>query len=262
MRASSIQPLLLAGTLAMAGRVAATPAEEPVNSEPSPPAALQPAVPVTPGRPHGSAYDPHARLDPETQIRIALRHKAEGRPREALNVLSMAIDGHADQARLYAVRGSLLLEAGRITPALADLERAVKLDPDDAEALTNRSQAYRRFGRIDPALADLDRALEIAPDLLAARFNRGAIRYGTGDYRGALEDFDRCVALDPHLPGPYFNRASVKDALGDKEGAIADLDRFLQISRNQAWNDQARQLRQALENPANAPATPGPKPHR
>jgi len=75
----------------------------------------------------------------------------------------MAIDGHADQARLYAVRGSLLLEAGRITPALADLERAVKLDPIDAEALTNRSQAYRWFGHIDQALADLDRALKIAP---------------------------------------------------------------------------------------------------
>jgi len=262
MRPSSIQPLLLVSTLTMVAWVVAIRSEEPVSPEPFPPAAPEPTVPVTLGRPHGGAYDPHARLDPETQIRIALRHKAEGRPQEALNVLSMAIDEHADQARLYAVRGSLLLEAARITLALADLERAVKLDPIDAEALTNRSQAYRRFGRIDQALADLDRALKIAPDLLAARFNRGAMRYGTGDYRSALEDFDRCVALDPNLPGPYFNRASVRDALGDKKGAIADLDRFLQISRNQAWNDQARQLRRVLENPADAPIMPRPKPHR
>jgi len=262
MRASPIQSLLFAGVLAMVAGVAVTRAGEPASPDPFPSAAPEPSVPVTSGRPHGGTYDPHARLDPETQIRIALQHKAEGRLREALNVLSMAIDGHPDQARLYAVRGSLLLEAGRVAPALADLERAVRLDPDDAEALTNRAQAYRRFGRIDQALTDLDHALEIAPDLLAARFNRGTMRYGAGDYQGALEDFDRCVALDQYLPGPYFNRASVRDALGDKEGAIADLDRFLRISRNETWNDQARQLRRVLEDPAKAPVAPGPNPHR
>jgi len=228
MRASSIQSPLLAAALAMTAWVAVTLAEESVDSALSPPAAPELRVPATTARPHSGAYDPHARLDPETHIRIALRHQAEGRPQEALTVLSRAIAGHGDDARLYAVRGSLLLEAGRI----------------------------------DQALADLDRALEIAPDLLAARFNRGAMRYGTGDYQGALEDFDRCVALDPHLPGPYFNRASVKDALGDPAAAIADLDRFLKISRNETWNQQARQLRQALENPDSIPATPEPKPHR
>ena len=262
MCASSVQSLLLAGALAMTARATVTFAEESVSTAPPLPATLEPKVPVTPGRLHGGAYDPHARLDPETQIRIALRHKAKGRPREALGVLSKAIAGHRDDARLYAVRGSLLLEAGHVAPALADLEQAVRLDPDDVETLTNRAQAYRRFGRIDRALADLDRALEIDPELLAARFNRGAMRYGTGDYQGALEDFDRCVALAPHLPGPYFNRASIKDALGDKEAAIADLDRFLRISRNEIWNEQARQLRRVLENPESAPATPEPNPHR
>jgi len=262
MRVSSMQLLLLAGALVMVVGVAVTLAAEPISSKSSPPAAPKPLTSATSSRPHGGAYDPHARLDPETRIRIALRHKAEERPREALDVLSAAIAGHGDEARLYAVRGSLLLEAGRVAPALADLEQAVRLDPDDVEALTNRAQAYRRFGRIEQALADLDRALEINPDLPAALFNRGTMRYGTGDYQGALEDFHRCIALDPHLPGPYFNRASVRDVLGDKEAAIADLDRFLRISRNEAWNHQARQLRRVLENPANAPAAPGPNPHR
>jgi len=256
MRTPSIQSPLLAGILAMTAGATVILAEESVDPAPSPPAALEPLIPVTPGRPHGGAYDPHARLDPETQIRIALRHQAEGRSQEALTLLSRAIAGHGDDARLYAVRGSLLLEAGRVAPALADLEQAARLDPEDAEVLTNRAQAYRQFGRTDPALADLDRALDIAPDLLAARFNRGAMRYGTGDYLGALEDFDRCVAIDPHLPGPYFNRATVKDALGDQAAAIADLDRFLTISRNETWNEQARQLRQALGNPESVPATP------
>jgi tetratricopeptide (TPR) repeat protein len=237
-------------------------AEEPVTSTVTTPAAVSPAVPVTPGRPHGASYDPHGKLDPETQIEIALKHKAEGRPPETLHTLSMAIDKHPNYARLYAVRGSLLLEEGRVTPALADLEKAVTLEPTDAEALTNRAQAYRQFGRADQALADLDRALAINSDLLPARFNRGALRYGTRELDGALEDFDYCIALDPHLPGPYFNRAAVRDALGDQDAAIADLERFLQISENEAWNEQAKEMLEVLRNPERVEVAPPPNPHQ
>lgn len=238
-------------------------AEEPGGASAASPASTAPEVPAAANRPHGAAYDPHGELDPQTQLRIALRHKAEGRPQEAVRTLSMAIDKHPDQARLYAVRGSLLLEQGRIAPALADLEKAVKLDPQDAEALTNRAQAYRRFRRIEQALADLDRALEIDPELLAARFNRGTMRYESRDFEGALSDLDQCVTLDPHLPGPYFNRAVTHDALGDKQAAIHDLERFLQISTNDAWNQQAKDLLQALENPESVQTVdPPPNPHQ
>ena len=215
-------------------------------------------LPLKPGRPHGSAYNPHRALDPETQIQIALQHKAAGRVQEALYALSQAGDHHPNYGRIFAVRGSLLLEQGRVSQALADLERALQLDPEDVEALTNRAQAYRRFGRTDRALKDLDLAITLNPDLLAARFNRGALRYEAQDYAGALEEFDACIALDPHLPGPYFNRAVVQDALGHREAAIQDLERFLRISREEAWNQQAEALLKAWKNPD---AKPPPSPH-
>lgn len=247
-------------SLALLTRVSVS-AEEVTVQVPSG-AAMTPAVPVTPGRPHAKSYDPHGKLDPETQIQIALQHKAEGRPQEALHTLSQASDRYPDNARVFAVRGSLLLEQGRVAPALADLEKSVRLEPNDAEALTNRAQAYRQFGRMDQALADLDRAIGLQPDLLAARFNRGAMRYGNRDFEGALEDFDHCVALDPHLPGPYFNRAAVRDALGDQEAAIRDLERFLQISDNADWNRQAEELMRVLKDPDSLTEAPPPSPHR
>lgn len=253
--------LALSLSLVLAGTVPAVAEEPSANQIPPSAGSMTPAVPVTPGRPHGRSYDPHVKLDPETQIRIALQHKAEGRPQEALHTLTQASDRNPDNARLFAVRGSLLLEEGRIAPALADLEKSVRLDPDDAEVLTNRAQAYRRFGRMDEALEDLDRAVALQPDLLAARFNRGAMRYGLRDYSGALEDFDHCIALDPHLPGPYFNRAAVQDALGDKDAAIRDLDRFLQVSDNADWNRQAEELLQVLKDPDSVPDAPPPSPH-
>lgn len=254
--------ILLASTLPPAGNAAS---EEPTRGAVSAPAATTPAIPATPGRPHSPSYDPHGKLDPETQIQIALQHKLEGRPQEALNTLGLAIMSNQDNARLYAVRGSILLEQNQVAPALADMEKSVTLDPGDAEVLTNRAQAYRQFGRIDLALADLDRAIEVQPDLIAARFNRGAMRYGRRDLQGALQDFDHCIAIDPHLAGPYFNRAVVHDGLGDRAAAVADLERFLQIEKNEDFRRRATEVLELWRNPDKARALAEearPNPHR
>lgn len=211
-------------------------------------AAVDPVLPtiIKPGRPHGER-DPHRDLSPETQIRIALRHKMEGRPHEAINTLSNALMMHEKNAQLYAVRGSLYLEQGQSAKALSDLETSLRLNPDDAQALTNRSQAYRRFGRPLEALQDLDRAIELQPDLVAARFNRGAMHYENNEFGPALADFDRCVAVDPHAPAPYFNRAAVYDALGKRTEAVADLNRFMELTDNENWKKSARDILKAWE---------------
>lgn len=199
---------------------------------------------VQPGRPHGS-YDPHAKLPADTMLQIALRHQAEGRPHEALATLHQAIARYPDNANLYSVRGSILLQQQQVADALRDLEKAVSLNPDSAEALTNRAQAYRRFGRIDAALTDLDRAVALKPDLIPARFNRGALRFGEGNQQGALDDFDHCIAVDPHLPAPYFNRAAVYNAMGRREEAIEDIKRFKQIAQDDSWRQQADEILKA-----------------
>lgn len=204
-------------------------------------ATMAPA-PFQAGRPHASSFDPHGTLTPEKMLAVADQHMAEGRPQEAMYTLTSAINRYPDEAQLYAVRGSLLLQQGRVTPALQDLERSVALEPGNAEVLTNRAQAYRQFERYAEAVADLDRAIAINPDLVAAHFNRGAMRYVEGDLTGAREDFDHCIAVDPHLPAPYFNRAAVLDGLGQRPAAIEDIQRFLRISDNNTWRQQAQQL--------------------
>lgn len=261
-RTTSVLTCLFALALPLTGTATR---EEPVEATTVAPTTVLPTVPTTPGRPHASSYDPHGKLDPATQIRIALQHKVEGRPQEAMSTLGLAIMSNPDNARLYTVRGSMLLEQGRIAPALADLEKAVKLAPDDAEALTNRAQAYRQFGRLDQAVVDLNHAIGIQPDLIAARFNRGALRYGKQDFEGAMEDFDHCVAVDPHLPGPYFNRAVVHDALGERGAAIADLERFIQIEQNEDFRKQAQEVLDLWRNPDRAKdlaEEAQPNPHR
>lgn len=199
--------------------------------------------------------DPHAKLSAEKLIQVALQHHEEGRSAEAINTLNQAIAKFND-AKLYAVRGSLLLEQGQVSDALPDLEKSLELKPDDPLTLTNRAQAYRQFGRIEESLADLNRAIELEPDLIAARFNRGAIRYSSQEYEAALRDFDHCIAVDPHSAAPYFNRAAVHDALGQREAAVADLNRFLEMSDNKAWNKTAEQLLQRWQSASNNKTDP------
>ena len=220
-------------------------ADDPPAGATQTPADVMPSI-VKPGRPHGQR-DPHGGLTPEIQIQIALRHRSEGRPHEAINTLNNAVMRYGENAQLYAVRGSLYLEQGRVSDALSDLETAIRLGPNDAAALINRAQAYRSFGRTDEALADLNRAVELAPDLLAAHFNRGAMWFEKGELKQALADFDYCIAVDPHAPSPYFNRAAVYDAMDKREAAVADLSRFLELTDNETWKQTARDILKAWD---------------
>ena len=215
----------------------------PIPTEVSQTVAVQTAATstTTPAGPHGQ-QDPHAALDPERLIKVALQHDSEGRLELALKTLAEGIDKFPEAAQLYAVRASMRLQLQQVSAALADLEKAVQLAPDDAKTLVNRAQAYRAFGRFDEAMQDLNRAVEVSPDLVPALFNRGALHYARSQFDQALADFDRCIAADPHAPAPYFNRASTYWELGRGDEAVADLERFLELAENAEWKQTAEDL--------------------
>jgi len=194
-----------------------------------------------PQGPHGQ-YDPHKKLDADSLIRVGLQHYEEGRPGLAIQTLNDAINRYGDNASLHAVRGSIYLQQGEYTRALADFEAGVTLAPDNAELLVNRAQSYRQFGRVEQAMADLNKAIELEPDLIAARFNRGAMLYSLSDFSGAYKDFDHCIAVDPHNAAPYFNRASAQEAMGNYSKAIADMQRFIELTDDEEWKQSAQEL--------------------
>jgi len=230
-----VRAALLAALL-LAGPAAAQTAEPAVPPPEGDPAALAERI----GSAHGKG-DPHKTLDAEQRIRVALQHRDAGRLELAMSVLDEAINQMPRNARLHAVRGSMRLESGQPSAALADLELSLEVVADDPLVLTNRARVYTMFERYDAAIVDLDRAIELSPDLLAARFNRGTLRYQRRDYHGSLQDFDRCVELAPETVAAFFNRAAVLDALGQREAAAADLERVLELEAPEQAHDYARQ---------------------
>jgi len=78
-----------------------------------------------------------ARLHRALQGALAARvleRQAAGRPREALEAASALAREYPESAEGHALRGALLLAAGRSAEALPALERALALDPDHAGA--------------------------------------------------------------------------------------------------------------------------------
>ena len=185
-----------------------------------------------PGGAHGKS-DPHAKLNANRLVRVALQHLAEGRKKEAIMSLDSAIKKFPDSEKLYGVRGSIYMQEKQYSLALSDFERAVKIKPDNPLLLVSRAQAYRKFKRFDAAMKDFDKAIRIAPDLVAARFNRGALLFYQGKIREAATDFEHSASINPHAAGPRFNLAIAHGALGDPDKAIAEMKQFLKISKNE-----------------------------
>ena len=58
-------------------------------------------------------------------------------------------------------KGTLLIETGDLTSAIASLTRAIELKPDFGEAYYNRGYAYLRLGNKQAGLADLSKSGEL-----------------------------------------------------------------------------------------------------
>jgi tetratricopeptide (TPR) repeat protein len=67
----------------------------------------------------------------------------------AIAELDRAIEMNTNSVSARALRGKLLLEAGRTKEAVADLERAHQQDPNSRSAAYNLARAYRTLGLTD-----------------------------------------------------------------------------------------------------------------
>jgi len=70
-----------------------------------------------------------------------------------LQELDRAVDLNPNSVSARTLRGKLLLESGRLQPALKDLELATHRNPDSRAALYNLARVYRALGRTAEAQA-------------------------------------------------------------------------------------------------------------
>src|SRR5215217_2794575 len=145
----------------------------------------------------------------EARLRLAAVLNVRGRPAAALREIDAALDAATgvDRSRGWAQRGAVLLQLGRLDPALGSLERALpglRAAGDrmwTKRVLANRGLVHARRFRFAAADADLREALRLNRELgldLSVAFleqNLGWLYGLQGDVPRALEHLDRAEGM-------------------------------------------------------------------
>jgi tetratricopeptide (TPR) repeat protein len=100
---------------------------------------------------------------------------------------------------------NVLVDMGRIDPAIAHLKACLAVDASYYPAVVNMGQAYLEKG--DPATARpfLDRALALHPEGPEALVDIGYIYDTQGDWKTAVTYYNRAIRSDPLKPEAYVN---------------------------------------------------------
>lgn len=139
---------------------------------------------------------------PDPRAWLGVVYQALGRPADAIDALSAALQASAQFLEAYWVRGDLLLASGRFKDAQADFGACAKLRPSLAEVHLKHGTAafetWNRTGRRDAAELDqaeesLTRFLGAAPQDGAALLLRARIRLGRKDFTAAEADLGQAL---------------------------------------------------------------------
>ena len=141
-----------------------------------------------------------------------------GRPEEALARYAgaLALDPHNPD--LLDVHAAALLDLGRPQEALAQTDRALAIKPNHIEALGNRGNALVKLNRPNEAIAVYDAALRIAGDDTQLLTNRAHALRRLDRVGDAVADLQKAIALRPDFAEAHFEVAMAQLALGDFDG--------------------------------------------
>jgi rhomboid protease GluP len=107
--------------------------------------------------------------------RAGLLHK-EGKDREAIDLVTQAIEINPEIAVAYNNRAWFEAALHDAPAALRDADQAIRLDPKAATTYDTRAMAYILLRQPDKAVADLDKALELKSDDGAFFYHRAVAK--------------------------------------------------------------------------------------
>lgn len=162
-------------------------------------------------------------------------HLQRGELTAALAACEAALAISPGNAGVHQTRGDALHDLTRYSEAIAAYDRCLALDPGCFIAWSNRGSALLRSRRFDEAVSSYDRALATSPRRLANPYlNRGAALQELGRFDAARESFDRAIAADPGLAAAHANRGCALDCLGRPQEALASCERAIALDPDYA----------------------------
>jgi tetratricopeptide (TPR) repeat protein len=168
--------------------------------------------------------------------------RIEERTDESVVRVDAAIAEYPDSARLYVLKGSIALNAGKGAEAESNFKKAIALEPKDLKAYQELARYFAATGRVNDAISTYDTAVLIQPGNAQVHHLLGVLHEMNGNQQKAIDNYEKAIAASPNLGEAKNNLAYIFADSG------TNLDRAL---------DLAQDAKALLPNSANAADTLG-----
>lgn len=151
-----------------------------------------------------------------------------GRYREAVGLITRAIEGGAATAAIHTNIGVAYRALGEFDIAAWHIAWAISLDPESADAHFNYGLVLCDQGKAQQAAPHFETVLQLRPDSAAANFHLGRIRLEEDKPALAAERLRAALRLQPEYAEAHYLLARALLAQGDTRAALRHLEAALQ----------------------------------
>ena len=166
--------------------------------------------------------------DQQTALHLSglIAHQ-RGRYREAVSLITRAIEGGAATAAIHTNIGVAYRALGEYDIAAWHIAWAISLDPESADAHFNYGLVLCDQGSAQQAAPHFETVLQLRPDSAAANFHLGRIRLEEDKPALAAERLRAALRLQPEYAEAHYLLARALFALGDTRAALQNLEAAL-----------------------------------
>lgn len=122
------------------------------------------------------------------------------------------------------------MEQGKMKEALDALNLAIVSEPENPDYYSERGVVYFHLKNKMKSIADMNKAVDLQPDYSYRYSSRAYIKDWLGDLEGAIADYEIAIKLDPEDAIAYNNLGMLQEKLGYKKKANQYYDRADSIS--------------------------------
>ncbi len=160
---------------------------------------------------------------------LALDYADRGLYDTAYEIISFMLDFDPHYAPAYELKGSLLMEQGRIEEGLVYLDKAIDIDPWLIEAYSSLGEGYYNLGDYEKAAYYWEKEIEKAPENKLTYFMLAEAYEKLGNHQKAINTLSRLLHRDPDSVLALYEMKEIYEKMGEEDKAKEVEDRIATI---------------------------------
>ena len=146
---------------------------------------------------------------------LALDYADRGLYETAYEIISFMLDFDPHYAPAYELKGSLLIEQGRVEEGLVYLDRAIDIDPWLIEAYSSLGEGYYNLGDYEKAAYYWEKEIEKAPENKLTYFMLAEAYEKMGNHQKAINTLSRLLHRDPDSILALYEMKEIYEKMGE-----------------------------------------------